>query len=181
MLSAFLLFVVAGLSDAVDGAIARTFNQQSELGTLLDPIADKLMLVSIFLVLGYLGHIPIWLTILVFSRDLLIVTGIMIYSLLGKPVTIDPIWISKANTTFQIILAGFVLGLLAFELHMPGLKMILEWTTGALTAASAIAYIVLGIRHLALEAAPMDQGMMDQKSDEGAANSKSYAKPGNTD
>lgn len=155
MMPAFLLFLVAGLSDAVDGAIARAFNQQSELGTILDPVADKLMLVSVFIVLSYLGHLPVWLAILVFSRDFLIIVGIIICFLLGKPVTIRPIWISKANTTAQIVLVCVVLGLLAFELNMPTIRIALEWITGALTAASAIAYIVQGARHLASEAAPM--------------------------
>ena len=155
MMPAFLLFLVAGLSDAVDGAIARAFNQQSELGTILDPVADKLMLVSVFIVLSYLGHLPIWLAILVFSRDFLIIVGIIICFLLGKPVTIRPLWISKANTTAQIVLACVVLGLLAFELDMPVIQIGLEWITGALTAASAIAYMVQGARHLASEAAPM--------------------------
>ncbi len=163
MMPAFLLFLVAGISDAVDGAIARAFNQQSELGTILDPVADKLMLVSVFVVLSYLGHLPIWLAILVFSRDVLIVAGIIICFLLGKPVPINPIWISKANTTVQIVLACVVLGFLAFNITMPTVQFALEWLTGGLTAASAVAYMVQGARHLASEAAPMtsDTGKAD--------------------
>lgn len=154
MLSAFLLFLVAGISDAVDGFIARQFNQQSELGTILDPLADKLMLVSVFIVLGYLGYLPVWLTILVVSRDVLIVFGIIICFMLDRPVDIAPIWISKFNTVAQIVLACLVLGLLAFDLEMDFVKLALIWITGLSTAASAIAYTVQGVRHLSSEAAP---------------------------
>lgn len=145
---AFGLFVVAGLSDAVDGAIARMFNQQSELGTILDPIADKTMLVSVYLVLGVMGHIPLWLTILVFSRDLLIVAGIILCFVIGRPVKIKPLWVSKANTAAQITLASLVLGILAFQLDLALLKYSLELTTGVLTGLSALAYTFQGIVHL---------------------------------
>ena len=148
---AFLLFLLAGLSDAVDGAIARTFDQHSELGTILDPLADKVMLVSVFVVLGYLGQIPIWLTILVVSRDVLIVVGIVLCFMIEKPVTIRPLWVSKANTVAQIVLAGLVLGVRALDLSLPEVTLSMVWLTGALTAASALAYVIQGARHLATE------------------------------
>ncbi len=150
--SAFALFLVAGLSDAVDGAVARTFNQQSELGTVLDPIADKVMLVSVFIMLAYLEQIPLWLAILVVSRDLLIVAGFIVAFLLGRPADVKPLWVSKANTAAQILLALYVLARLAFELDGMQLQTYLEWGTGVLTGLSAIAYMVQGMRHLAVEA-----------------------------
>ena len=162
VLMAFVLFLLAGLSDAIDGAIARSFNQQSELGTILDPLADKIMLVSVFIVLTFLGHVPLWLTILVVSRDLLIVVGVVICFLLSKPITIRPLWISKANTTVQIVLICFVLGILAFNLEFDRLQFTLEVLAAALTAGSAIAYIVEGIRHLSAEARPM-QATLEEK------------------
>ena len=151
MLPAFILFLVAGLSDAVDGAVARYFDQQSELGTILDPVADKTLLVSVFIVLSILGFLPLWLVILVVSRDVIIISGILIAFLMGRPVDINPLWISKANTLAQIMLASLVLGLLAFELALPTTQLFLEWITGMLTGLSAAAYVIQGARHLASE------------------------------
>lgn len=142
---AFILFLVAGVSDAVDGAVARLFNQQSAFGTVLDPIADKMLLVSVFIVLGFLGHIPIWLAILVVSRDVIIIAGVLLAFVMARPVTIKPLWVSKANTAAQIMLAAFTLGLLTFGLSAPILKSSMEIATGMLTGASAIAYIVQGL------------------------------------
>ncbi len=144
-LMAFILFLFAGLSDAVDGAVARYFDQQSEFGTILDPIADKVMLVSVFIVLAYLGHLPLWLTILVVSRDLLIVFGVMLAFVLSKPVTIKPLWVSKTNTAMQIILALWVLCCLAFSRNYPTIDISLVLITGLLTASSAVAYILQGL------------------------------------
>ena len=146
MLLAFVLFLLAGLSDAVDGTVARYFDQQTELGTILDPIVDKLMLVCVFISLAYLGSIPLWLVILIVSRDLLIIFGVLLAFLLSLPVTIRPIWVSKANTAIQITLAAWVLFSLAFDIHWPEAKVSLEWITGALTALSAGAYMVQGIK-----------------------------------
>ena len=146
---AFLVFVLAGLSDAVDGAVARMMDQQTEFGTALDPIADKLMLVSVFVLLAWLDEIPLWLAILVLSRDVLIITGFMLAFVLGKAVEIRPLFVSKANTFAQIVLAALVMGFLAFDIDMPFLKLALVYVTGVLTAASAIAYMVQGMRFLA--------------------------------
>ncbi|MEM8749743.1 MAG: CDP-alcohol phosphatidyltransferase family protein [Pseudomonadota bacterium] len=144
-MTAFALFCAAGLSDAVDGILARLLNQHSELGAWLDPIADKAMLVSVFVVLGILGFLPLWLTILVVFRDLLIVVGVMLTFALGYQIEMKPLAVSKANTAAQIALAGFVLGILAFELEMPMTQQALEILTGILTVASAIAYITQGL------------------------------------
>ena len=145
---AFAIFLIAGLSDAVDGIVARAFDQQSELGTLLDPIADKTLLVTVFIVLAYLGHIPLWLTILVVSRDVLIIAGILICFVMGKPPQIKPLWVSKANTVAQISLASLVLAALALPLDMPLVQAALVAITAVLTVASAVAYIIQGIQHL---------------------------------
>lgn len=146
---AFALFLIAGISDAVDGILARWLDQHSELGTILDPVADKVMLVAVFVVLGTLGHLPSWLVILVVSRDVLIVAGIIIAFLIRRPLTIKPLWISKANTVLQIVLAVLVIGLLALEIRLPMIKGGLEIATGVLTAASALAYMVQGLKHMA--------------------------------
>jgi len=149
--AAFLLFLLAGLSDAIDGIVARAFDQVSEFGTLLDPIADKTLLVSVFIVLAYLGQVPLWFAILVVSRDLLIVTGIIIAFLLDRPIAIQPLWVSKATTTAQIVLALLVLELLAFEHSLPMVQYVLEVAAGVLTVLSGAAYMVQGIRHFAGE------------------------------
>ena len=147
----FLLFLLAGLSDAVDGAVARYFDQQTEFGTILDPIADKMMLVTAFIVLAYLDHLPLWLTILVVSRDLLIVLGVMLAFVLSKDVTIRPLWVSKANTVAQIVLVAWVLCWLAFERDVSTYQIVLEWITGLLTGLSAIAYLWQGLKLFATD------------------------------
>jgi len=86
LISAFIIFLLAGLSDAVDGAIARHFNQKSTLGAWLDPIADKALLVSVYIVLGILGTLPDWLVIIVVSRDAFIVGAVILSSVIGHPV-----------------------------------------------------------------------------------------------
>jgi len=106
---AFVLFIVAGISDAVDGYLAKTFGWQTELGAYLDPLADKLLIVSIFLALGVDGKLPLWLVVAVVSRDILIVIAVILSWLLSNPVRIRPLIVSKANTVAQIILAGTVL------------------------------------------------------------------------
>src|SRR6188472_4245817 len=88
---AFAIFVVAGVSDAVDGYLAKRFNMASELGARLDPLADKALLVSIFVTLGILGAVPIWLVILVVSRDIMIVGAVIVSWLFNKPVPMKPL------------------------------------------------------------------------------------------
>ena len=108
------LFLVAGVSDAVDGFLAKRFHMASVLGAYLDPLADKALIVSIYLTLGINGEIPRWLVILVVSRDILIVGGIMLSWLMGSPLKIKPLVVSKLNTVAQIVFACVVLGSLGF-------------------------------------------------------------------
>jgi len=103
------LFAVAGLSDGVDGFLARRYNWQSPLGALLDPLADKLMLVGVYLVLGWVGMLPLWLVALVVLRDVVIIGGALAYRHRCKNLTMEPTWISKANTLFQILLGLVVI------------------------------------------------------------------------
>ena len=102
---AFLLFLAAGLSDAVDGFLAKRFGMATALGAYLDPLADKAMIVSIYVALGIADAIPRWLVILVVSRDIMIVGAIILSWLLDKPVTLKPLTVSKLNTVAQIVLA----------------------------------------------------------------------------
>lgn len=149
MMLALVGFVVAGVSDGVDGFIARRFNMRSELGTYLDPIADKLLLVSVFLALAYLGAIPAWLVVLVVSRDAMIVSGVMLSTVMGNPVEMRPLFVSKANTAAQIILVAVILAHLAFKTDWDYVTWPLIVTVAILTVASAMAYLVTGLRHMA--------------------------------
>ena len=146
--SAFVLFLGAGLSDALDGAIARHFNQKSTLGAWLDPVADKLLLVSVYIVLGINGILPDWLVILVVSRDAFIVGAVILSSVIGHPVRADPLFVSKANTVAQITLAAIALAQLAFDFQHPGLINVMITTTAALTVASAASYFVVWFNHM---------------------------------
>lgn len=145
---AFAGFLAAGISDAVDGFIARHFDQRSELGAYLDPMADKLLLVSVFVVLGFMGELPSWLVVGAVSRDALIVSGVLLATIMGRPVAMKPLYVSKANTLFQIVLIVFVLGELAFGVDIGYLRQVLIVLSGLLTAASAGAYLVPWLRHM---------------------------------
>ena len=145
---ALIGFVVAGVSDAVDGFVARRFNQRSELGAYLDPLADKLLLVSVFIVLGVMHELPLWLVVMAVSRDGLIVAGVLLSTIMSRPVTMKPLFVSKANTAMQIVLAALVLAELALSTSLGPLRPILIIVSGLLTVASAGAYLVGWLRHM---------------------------------
>ena len=147
--AAFLLFLLAGLSDAADGYIAKRYGWRSELGAYLDPIADKALLVSIYVTLGFAGHLPVWLVIAVVSRDILIVGAVVLSWMMSRPLTMQPLPISKANTLAQIVLAGLILAELGLGLGLHRLVSVLVWVTGALTILSAAAYFWQWLRHMA--------------------------------
>ncbi len=107
--AAFWLFVAAGISDAVDGILAKRLKMRTELGAYLDPIADKVLLVTGFIALGYRDAVPLWLVILVVSRDVLIVGGALMFETMTKSLTMEPLMISKANTVAQLTLIAAVL------------------------------------------------------------------------
>ena len=146
--AAFFLFVLAGLSDAVDGWLAKRYDMRTELGAYLDPLADKLLIVSIFIAMGWLKALPLWLVIAVVMRDLLIITGVLLAWLLDHPVRIRPLVVSKANTLAQLVLAACVLADAGFKLGLTGLKEALVVITGLLTIASLGAYTVAWFRHM---------------------------------
>ena len=145
---AFLLFLVAGISDAVDGFLAKRFHMASELGAYLDPLADKALIVSIYVSLGIAGGLPIFLVILVVSRDIMIIGAFMLSWLVGKPMPIRPLLVSKANTVAQIFLAMLVLAeqaigfaaVLASELTMA--------LVAILTLLSIAFYLAEWVRHM---------------------------------
>ena len=145
---AFLLFLVAGLSDLVDGYLAKRFNMATELGAYLDPLADKALIVSVYVTLGIAGAIPRWLVILVVSRDIMIVSAIMLSWLVNKPVTLKPLTVSKLNTVAQILLALVVLASLAFEYDAWWLIQGLTGLVAILTLLSVGLYLREWVRHI---------------------------------
>ncbi len=149
MRAAFILFLLAGVSDAADGYLANRFDWRTELGAYLDPIADKLLLVSIYVTLGFSNQIPAWLVIAVVSRDILIIGAFLLSLVLSRPVPIHPLLISKANTLAQIVLAGLVLAELGLGLGLEQLVAVLIPVTGTLTIISAGAYFWAWLKHMA--------------------------------
>jgi cardiolipin synthase len=147
--AAFVLLLAAAISDAVDGWLAKRFGWQTELGAYLDPLADKLLVVSIFIALGVLHALPSWLVIAVVSRDILIVIAVVLSWLLGHPVRIKPATISKANTAAQLLLATVVLADEGFQLGLEMLRSALVWVTAGLTFASLAIYMRAWLRHMA--------------------------------
>jgi cardiolipin synthase len=148
MLAAFLLFVAAGVSDAVDGFLAKRLRQTSELGAYLDPLADKALIVSIYVTLGIIGEIPRWLVILVVSRDIMIIGGVILSWLLGSPVRMKPLWVSKFNTVAQILFASLVLASLGFEFTVEPLRIALMAAVAVLTLLSVAFYVAEWMRHM---------------------------------
>ncbi|WP_426956469.1 CDP-alcohol phosphatidyltransferase family protein [Muricoccus radiodurans] len=138
---AFWVFVGAGVSDAVDGWWARVRNARSFLGAVLDPVADKALLVSVYVALAVVGVLPDWLAILVVFRDVLIVGGLMVLALLGTRPAIRPLLVSKLNTFLQIALAGMALLLSGFGLDGGWLLPALVWCVAGSTIASGAAYV----------------------------------------
>jgi cardiolipin synthase len=148
---AFALFAAAGISDGVDGFIARRFNMRSEFGAYLDALADKALLVSIYVTLSVTGVLPGWLAILVVSRDLMIISAILVSRLMERPLAIKPLFVSKLNTGAQIVFAALVLGTKAFTLDVPILYAAGMILVAALTIVSAAAYLARWMRYMASE------------------------------
>jgi cardiolipin synthase len=145
---AFTVFAVAGISDGVDGFIARRFDMRSELGAYLDPLADKALLMSIYVALAIAGILPGWIAILVVSRDVMIVGAVVVSWVLDRPVEIRPLWVSKLNTATQITFAGAVLAAMAFGFSLEWWFDTLLALVAALTLASTAAYLTQWLRHM---------------------------------
>lgn len=147
--AAFWLFLLAGISDGIDGFIAKRFHQQTELGAYLDPLADKALLVCIYVTLGMQNHIPAWLVIMVVSRDVLIIGAVILSWMLERAVPMRPLLVSKANTTGQIVLAVVVLADIGFHLSLILARDVLVVVVAVLTIASAAAYLIDWLAHMA--------------------------------
>jgi cardiolipin synthase len=141
--TAFLLMLLAGISDGLDGYIARTFHWESELGATLDPIADKVLLVCIFIVLGIKGIVPQWLVVLIVSRDAIIVTGLMLYKLITNELKINTLFVSKVNTALLIILVLLHMFDLAVSSVPPLIFSVMTIMIIMTTVVSGALYVIL--------------------------------------
>jgi cardiolipin synthase len=147
------LFLIAGLSDGLDGFLARRYHWTSRLGAILDPIGDKLLMVSSYLVLGWLAILPLWLVVLVILRDVIIMTGTVIYRYVIGIVEFEPILLSKINTICQILLVTLTLCLLAGLEILAELQTFLIYLVLVTTISSGVAYVVLWGRRAMAEKA----------------------------
>lgn len=145
---AFVIFVLAGVSDGVDGFIAKRFDLRTELGAYLDPLADKALLTSIYITLAVIGALSPALAILVVSRDLMILFAVVVSWLLSKPMEIRPVFISKFNTVAQIAFAALMLGARAFGYEELVLQETLSWVVAGSTLASGAVYIAQWLNHM---------------------------------
>ncbi|HEC14383.1 MAG TPA: CDP-alcohol phosphatidyltransferase family protein [Rhodospirillales bacterium] len=144
--SAFWVFVAAGVSDAVDGFIAKRFDMETELGKYLDPIADKAMLVSVYISLGQQGLIQTWLVILVVFRDVLIIGGALLFQTLTQSLFMQPLMISKVNTLTQIVLAALILGGTGMNVESRPIAEFMVYVVAATTVMSGVAYVITWTR-----------------------------------
>ena len=143
LLLAFWLTVAAAISDALDGIVAKRFNCVTTLGAFLDPVADKTLLVSLFLVLGHEGYIAIWLVILVVFRDLLIVGGALMFHTITHSLEMAPLKISKVNTAVQFGFVVAILGIEGYGLDVDGMRATAPFIVAITTICSGAAYVYL--------------------------------------
>ena len=144
--AAFALFLIAGLSDALDGYLAKKLDLRSEFGAYLDAVADKVLLASVFVTLGWQGHLPLWIVILVAFRDFIIVGGCVLIPLVGGKLTIRPTWSGKATTATQVALAVAALAHLGLGIDD---RIVIDILVGAAALASVVSgahYLIVGSR-----------------------------------
>lgn len=132
---ALIVFIVAGVTDSIDGAVARLTNSHTAFGAYIDPLADKLLLVSSFLILAFLGFIPRWLAILVVSRDVIILLGFaVLYFITGHSIAVRPTFVGKASTFFQLLTVTLAL----IGLHNPAWRFPFLWNVTLGMAGCAV-------------------------------------------
>ncbi len=138
---ALILFILAGITDGLDGWIAKRFNFTSELGARLDPLADKTIIICAYIMLTILGELPFWLVTLVIFRDLIIVGGYLVLTSLDGHIEMQPTMTSKLNTVVQITLVIAVLFENTTWLTLPSVSILLIYTVAILTIASGAQYV----------------------------------------
>ncbi len=142
---ALYMFLVAALTDTLDGFIARLTNQKTALGTFLDPLADKFLLITSFIIFSMNGWLPKWLTITVISRDVIVITGWVLVYLITHTSNVKPTVTGKAAIAMQLMLLCYVL----LDINvgfLPDIKNVLIWLTAALTIISGLHYIYRGLK-----------------------------------
>jgi cardiolipin synthase len=144
---ALIVFVAAGVTDGLDGLIARLYRQKSKLGAFLDPMADKLLLATTYVILAYQGLVPNWLTVIILSRDVFIVVGIIMLHMQNFKVEIKPTIPSKLTTFSQIVTVIFAMATSLSSPH-PLIRKGLVYLTAALTLLSWFQYMARGLRLL---------------------------------
>ncbi|MEL6961954.1 MAG: CDP-alcohol phosphatidyltransferase family protein [Pseudomonadota bacterium] len=149
--AAFWVFMAAGLSDALDGYIAKTFNQSTDLGAILDPLADKALLDGIYIALALAGHLPIWLALLVVGRDVMIVAGVILIRRRDRVFRVRPLITGKLNTFSQIVLAAMALAIWADIVDVSHLLQPMIGLVAAMTLISGGSYVVQALRTANLE------------------------------
>ena len=142
-LGSLIIFVIASVSDALDGFIAKVFHQKSDLGAYLDPLSDKILLVTAYITLAILKMIPSWLAVLIISRDVIILLGVLVLYLNRHPVKVHPSLLSKSTTCLQI--ATILMVLSNGYLNIEPLKIYAFWLTAGFTIASGLQYIRIGL------------------------------------
>jgi cardiolipin synthase len=142
--TALVVFIIAGLTDALDGSLARLLNQKTELGAFLDPMADKLLILSAFVTLVVLDRIPVWLAVIVISRDVILVLGSLVLTLMGHPLKVVPTPMGKATTVLQLLLVTVTL-LTIYYGRESGFGPSLYWITAAFTIISGAQYVFKGM------------------------------------
>ncbi|MGI9417995.1 MAG: CDP-alcohol phosphatidyltransferase family protein [Geminicoccaceae bacterium] len=151
--AAFWVFIAAGVSDALDGYIAKTFKQTTELGAILDPLADKALLDGVYIALALSGFLPIWLAVLVVGRDILIVLGVILIRRRDPVFRVRPLKTGKVNTFTQIVLAAMALAIWGGVADVSHLVGPMIWVVAAMALISGGSYVVQALRNADLEQA----------------------------
>ena len=149
--AAFWVFVVAGISDALDGYIAKTFDLTTDLGAILDPLADKALLNGIYVALALAGNLPLWLAGLVVGRDILIVVGVMLIRRRDPVFRVRPLKVGKLNTFVQILLAAAALAIWGNVADVRAWIQPLVFLVAAMVLISGASYVVQAFRYADLE------------------------------
>lgn len=139
------IFILAAVSDLLDGQLARLWSQRTKLGRFLDPLADKFMLMTSYVFFAYYGWVPAWLAIIVISRDVIILTGVLLLYLITQTLRAEPSILGKASTVMQLLLLFSVLLNINYKISLE-IKIVLVWTTAFITSASGLHYIYKGLK-----------------------------------
>jgi len=143
---ALIIFALAGLSDALDGFLARIFKCRTTLGAYLDPLADKALLIGVYASLGHIGLIELWVVVLVIFRDVLIIGGILLLFVFNASIKMEPLMISKINTVVQLIYALLILSQVDVFLGISSLNLYFGYLVALTTVLSGVTYVTLGFK-----------------------------------